>query len=519
MVNNIPGLVQQRGPGKRNLENYLQIYPWQGGGVAGGGQAHTTHGNWFQSMNPPGDYNQVWELKNRERLIFSFNKMAKKFIRGGKVRKPNFYKPDESLSGGGLILPNFPSYLNELDRFDWKSILPLLALFWNNLPSRQTPSDQPTNSPEPTEELEPEQVLDEPITTIEPNIPTEKLIEEEIIEEEESEQEDINEPIPTSTNYYEPLADYDDGIFNNPVTIIDDGSNPEPILITEGPGPITFNPPPTSWENGNFTLPNTVTSVVVGSTITGAGIQLNESQGPPPAPAPVPNPDIPFDPVLDDGNNITKIFNTPPEILIDQFTDIIKEDKINKIKSDTPRLTETETGDILDQIPPDIMNSTLIKAEAYAKKHKIQTWSHAISVLLTMILGTFVDSTMKGGTGLDVGSMGAIYASVRGRQQNEMIPYITESEWISRPSTSTTSITEYVEYARDRFSDYVPITQQSDFGEQTVVVPSGITMHNSPPEQLPENTTQLPIYDTPEEPEKPMSRKDKRKAKKQKTKK
>jgi hypothetical protein len=48
----VPGLVQQRGPTDQNFENYLQTKPWQGGGVPGGGQAHTGFGNWFQSMYP-----------------------------------------------------------------------------------------------------------------------------------------------------------------------------------------------------------------------------------------------------------------------------------------------------------------------------------------------------------------------------------------------------------------------------------------------------------------------------------
>jgi hypothetical protein len=48
----LPGLVNKLGPGKQNFVNTLQTLPWQGGGVAGGGQAHTNHGNWFQSMNP-----------------------------------------------------------------------------------------------------------------------------------------------------------------------------------------------------------------------------------------------------------------------------------------------------------------------------------------------------------------------------------------------------------------------------------------------------------------------------------
>jgi hypothetical protein len=48
----LPGLVNQRGPGKQNYVNTLQTEPWQGGGVAGGGQSRTGHGNWFQSMNP-----------------------------------------------------------------------------------------------------------------------------------------------------------------------------------------------------------------------------------------------------------------------------------------------------------------------------------------------------------------------------------------------------------------------------------------------------------------------------------
>jgi hypothetical protein len=52
MMRTIPGLVQQRGPGKRNFPIYVQTEPWQGGGVAGGGQARTGHGNWFMSVLP-----------------------------------------------------------------------------------------------------------------------------------------------------------------------------------------------------------------------------------------------------------------------------------------------------------------------------------------------------------------------------------------------------------------------------------------------------------------------------------
>lgn len=51
-VHSVPGLVQGRGPSKNNFQNFIQREPWQGGGVAGGGQARTGHGNWFQSMIP-----------------------------------------------------------------------------------------------------------------------------------------------------------------------------------------------------------------------------------------------------------------------------------------------------------------------------------------------------------------------------------------------------------------------------------------------------------------------------------
>lgn len=52
MLKTVPGLVQQLGPGKQNFRNNIQTTPWQGGGVAGGGQARAGHGNWFQSMFP-----------------------------------------------------------------------------------------------------------------------------------------------------------------------------------------------------------------------------------------------------------------------------------------------------------------------------------------------------------------------------------------------------------------------------------------------------------------------------------
>lgn len=48
-----PGLVQQRGPGPGFTKQPFQKDPWRGGGVAGGGQTHQGHGNWFSSMNPP----------------------------------------------------------------------------------------------------------------------------------------------------------------------------------------------------------------------------------------------------------------------------------------------------------------------------------------------------------------------------------------------------------------------------------------------------------------------------------
>lgn len=48
-----PGLVQQRGPGPGFTKQPFQKDPWRGGGVAGGGQAHQGHGNWFSSINPP----------------------------------------------------------------------------------------------------------------------------------------------------------------------------------------------------------------------------------------------------------------------------------------------------------------------------------------------------------------------------------------------------------------------------------------------------------------------------------
>lgn len=48
------GLVSQLGPFKTNRNDYpkVQRRPWVGGGVAGGGQAHAGHGDWFVGMNP-----------------------------------------------------------------------------------------------------------------------------------------------------------------------------------------------------------------------------------------------------------------------------------------------------------------------------------------------------------------------------------------------------------------------------------------------------------------------------------
>ena len=49
-----PGLTSQLGPFKFNRRDRepVQKSPWKGGGVAGGGQRHAGHGNWFSSMNP-----------------------------------------------------------------------------------------------------------------------------------------------------------------------------------------------------------------------------------------------------------------------------------------------------------------------------------------------------------------------------------------------------------------------------------------------------------------------------------
>lgn len=49
-----PGLTVQLGPFKTNKNDFpkVQKRPWQGGGVAGGGQGHAGHGNWYTSMNP-----------------------------------------------------------------------------------------------------------------------------------------------------------------------------------------------------------------------------------------------------------------------------------------------------------------------------------------------------------------------------------------------------------------------------------------------------------------------------------
>ena len=65
-VETVPGLVKGRGPSKNNFQNFLQTKPWQGGGVAGGGQARTGHGNWFQSMNPK-------NLNSRNSVILTTN--------------------------------------------------------------------------------------------------------------------------------------------------------------------------------------------------------------------------------------------------------------------------------------------------------------------------------------------------------------------------------------------------------------------------------------------------------------
>jgi hypothetical protein len=75
----LPGLVQQRGPGKTNFMNYVQLEPWQGGGVAGGGQARTGHGNWFQSVIPV-------KLNGNGSVILSKTKIE------GEDNSLNFYK-------------------------------------------------------------------------------------------------------------------------------------------------------------------------------------------------------------------------------------------------------------------------------------------------------------------------------------------------------------------------------------------------------------------------------------------
>lgn len=49
-----PGLTSQLGPFKVHKRDFeqVQLLPWKGGGVAGGGQAHAGHGDWSQTMNP-----------------------------------------------------------------------------------------------------------------------------------------------------------------------------------------------------------------------------------------------------------------------------------------------------------------------------------------------------------------------------------------------------------------------------------------------------------------------------------
>jgi hypothetical protein len=115
MLKTVPGLVQQLGPGKRNFRNNIQTTPWQGGGVAGGGQARAGNGNWFKSMFPVTNATRGSVILAQNEIIGEGgggpNRLKKARRRGGQ--KPGG-GPNSSVPGlpgssvpGGLT-PNAP---------------------------------------------------------------------------------------------------------------------------------------------------------------------------------------------------------------------------------------------------------------------------------------------------------------------------------------------------------------------------------------------------------------------------
>jgi len=81
MVKTVPGIVNNFGPTKRNFHFDYQKEPWQGGGVAGGGQEHIGHGDWFMSMNPV------------TRMGYSSILLPQREIPGENIDLPNWYYP------------------------------------------------------------------------------------------------------------------------------------------------------------------------------------------------------------------------------------------------------------------------------------------------------------------------------------------------------------------------------------------------------------------------------------------
>jgi len=133
-------LVQQLGPSKKNFQNVIQVEPWEGGGVPGGGQAHTGHANWFTSMNPPGDFNSNLDMLNTLKrpigltsLLMETEAIMKKrkmnrFIKG-KVRKPNTYNPDKVNSKFKVPGDLMPNVMQEEPDFNyWPMVIQLVGL-------------------------------------------------------------------------------------------------------------------------------------------------------------------------------------------------------------------------------------------------------------------------------------------------------------------------------------------------------------------------------------------------------
>lgn len=118
-----PGLTSQLGPFKTNKRDYPKVrkFPWKGGGVAAGGQAHAGHGNYEEWTNPisfPTKMNHHSLSFNSIVDVFDVNNVKKKALPGrmnsaAMLGRPAEQEQSQKMSLGLVDFKFAPEYTSE----------------------------------------------------------------------------------------------------------------------------------------------------------------------------------------------------------------------------------------------------------------------------------------------------------------------------------------------------------------------------------------------------------------------